>query len=221
MSPEEEFCNDPLAFMASNIVIADTVPGKPGKDIVQIGVDDMTPQNWTVASGPANAKVFRLATRPDNYSPSIAAYICPYGNNEANAMTLGNDALWMFTALMDGCTFGVGSQGRGTDGAVRVAHVNATDATKKQPIDIGREAQAKLQRNLTKTKVGMDGTLIEPSDYRPMPDGTNVMLSTTFGTHPLGRAWSFYTQTYTWIAPIGTFSQMPRRYVFGGLTQRL
>jgi hypothetical protein len=220
MPSEQDFCDDPLAFMAQHIVIADYVPSKPGKTFVQIGVDDMTSQGWTVASGPTGAKVFRLYTRPDNYSPSISAYICPYGNNEVNTITLGNDCLWMFTALMDGCTFGVGSQGTGANGTVRVAHVNSTDATKYQPKDIGQEAQAKLQRNLTKTQVGRDGSLIEPADYKPMADGSTVMQSTTFGTHPLGKAWSFYTQTYTWIAPVGNHAQMPRRYIYGALTQR-
>jgi len=194
MSMAEEFCNDPKAFMETHVVYV-IVP-KETEGLIDVTVDERP--NSTVTNNQA-ARVFRLRLARKEDPVSIPAYFCPYEQNSVKATTLGNLALWMFTPTMDGCTLGIGSQGDGANGSVRVCHVNMANAGKaieSEGIAAGRAQQAKLQRNVALSKVGMTGTVIEPTSY--MTEGTTgyVLKSTTFGTHPLERAWSFYTLRY-------------------------
>jgi hypothetical protein len=194
MSKPQEFCNDPKAFMETHVVYV-IVP-KETEGTVDVTIDERP--NSIVTNNP-NAGVFRLRLARKTDPVSIPAYFCPYEQNDIKGTMLGNRALWMFTPTMDGCTLGVGSQGTGGDGAVRVCHVNMArsgTAIESLGIDVGRAQQAKLQRNVALSDVGMDGTVIEPMTY--MTEGTTpyALKATTFGTHPLNRPWSFYTLRY-------------------------
>ncbi len=53
------------------------------------------------------------------------AYWCPYHSDSVNRVTLSGAADRMFTATMNGCSFGVGVAA--PDGSVRVAHANTTE----------------------------------------------------------------------------------------------
>ena len=107
---------------------------------------------------------------------------------------LGNDADFMFTPTMDGCTFGVGSQA-GT-GDVRVAHAN--NGRMANPMltvggDSGRAAQKRVQAMMATSYIGPGGFLIEPDNYM----GANLdMKATTFGYHDNGGDWTFKSLAY-------------------------
>jgi hypothetical protein len=194
MSLVQAFCNDPLSFMQDHVVYIVVANG--AGPLINVTIEE---RPNSVVSNKPNAKVYRLRSVPDTHIPSIPAYFCPYQQNDLRAITLGNDALWMFTPMMDGCTFAAGSQGRGSNGNCRVTHVNMArsgTAVESEGIAAGRAQQKKLQHNVAISQVGQGGVIIEPDVY--MTEGTTpyTLKSTTFGTHPLGRAWSFYTQRY-------------------------
>jgi hypothetical protein len=194
MSLVQAFCNDPLSFMQDHVVYI-IVPNDAGP-VINVTIDERP--NSVVENKP-RGKVFRLKSVAATVTPSIPAYFCPYQQNALKAITLGNDALWMITPTMDGCTFAAGSQGGGADGTCRVTHVNtarAGTAVESEGLDAYRAQQKKMQHNLAISEVGRNGVIIEPDVY--MSDGAAPysMKSTTFGTHPLGRAWSFYTLRY-------------------------
>lgn len=194
MSMAEAFCNAPKTFMETHVVYV-IVPNQT-EGLVDVTVEERP--NSTVTNNP-DAKVFRLRLARRDDPVSIPAYFCPYEQNNIKATTLGNLALWMFTPTMDGCTLGIGSQGRGANGTVRVCHVNmARSGTAIESLGIaaGRAQQAKLQRNIALSEVGRGGTLIEPMAYMSEGNVGYALKATTFGTHPLERPWRFYTLRY-------------------------
>lgn len=192
MSYEDEFCSDPKEFMEKHVVRAGGVPSDVAEsDVVRLGVT--LANNFTVKNSFwQSAKVFNLVVRE---TQSIRAYVCPYADNQLKAIMLGNNAEWMFTATMNGCTFGIGSQGPRTGGSVRVIHVNdqaaATGAaTKIQSLSQRMSARNYFfQKDYDLSKI----TLIEPSDYQGR---SNQNESTTFGMHKHGKPWKFYTHRY-------------------------
>ena len=103
----------------------------------------------------------------------------------------------MFTATMDGCSFGVGSQ---TTGVCRVAHANEArfGANKEQTFGLSgaRQFQRDEQQQRLTSELGANASIINPLHYMPDIDNELVLKSTTFGLHTLGRNWSFYTQRY-------------------------
>jgi hypothetical protein len=139
---------------------------------------------------------------------TIAAYYCPYEDNQALYVYLGDDADYMFTPSVSGCTFGIGS--RTDKGGVLVGHANAkqvgTEADDAGAADGGRAAQAQAQAQadmLSKPKMGDAPRLIVPEDYvlgdRLKHVGTimGVRRGDFTGPSTSGSAWVFYTQTFT------------------------
>jgi hypothetical protein len=126
------------------------------------------------------------------------AYWCPYAQNQTFSCMLGNGAKFMFTAIMDGCSFGVGTEA--SPGQVRVAHANrgaiGVEAEEHVGMAEARNRQAIAQSQSLSLTVGGDVRTIGPSDYRQDIDGSSVLSSTTFGWHDLGGPWVFFTQRY-------------------------
>jgi hypothetical protein len=109
----------------------------------------------------------------------IPAYWLAYEADKSKRAVLGDAEGFMFTANMDGCSFGYGSE-TGT-GAVLVGHANAASTGVETVRNLGhnpyldvpadavrqaREAQAAAQRQMLQKKMN-PGTLtvLEPSDY--------------------------------------------------------
>jgi hypothetical protein len=84
------------------------------------------------------------------------AYWCPYAEDTVNAVTLSDEADLMFTATMNGCSFGVGIPS--VDGAVRVAHANTTTHEKLEALSL--EMVSKLKPNTTKENRAFNNAVI-------------------------------------------------------------
>ncbi len=198
----DDFCDNTLAFLTRNIVYV--IVSKETLGLVDVTVEPRDPAT-TIANipvgafgGAAEGGVYKLRKKTANDARGLRVYFCGYEQNKTIPLMLGNDANWMFTVTMNGCTFGVGSQA-GADGAVRVAHAN--NAKQMKPgISVGpdggvtgRAAQARVQAMYATSHVGPGGLLIEPDTYQGADQG---MEATTFGHHPTGGAWSFKALTY-------------------------
>jgi hypothetical protein len=121
--------------------------------------------------------------------PLFDAYWCPYESNQLRQTTLGGDAEYMFTAKMDGCTFGVGTAVLG--GHVTVGHVN-----------IGGDGQAQMDLLRGSASFGVNGSgltgYLGPGTYRYKDSqGHLKSQATTFGMRdPMGN-WRFFAQICT------------------------
>jgi hypothetical protein len=195
-----DFLANPLTFMDANIVV-------PAGDSIGSTQDTATIHEFclqlTTVVGKkmgTDVHVYMLRKRnardPDD--STFYAYWCPYSQNETLSAMLGNSARFMFTATMDGCSFGVGSQ---RSGYCRVAHANLGGYGARMEsaygTDNGRELQATGQVNqLQHALGGANIDVINPTDYMNDADGVRALKSTTFGVHDVGRDWRFYTQRY-------------------------
>lgn len=198
----DDFCDNTLAFLTRNIVYV--IVTKETLGLVDVTVEPRdaatTIANIPVGAfgGAAEGGVYKLRKKTPNDARGLRVYFCGYERNKTIPLMLGNDANWMFTVTMTGCTFGVGSQA-GADGAVRVAHANS--ATQAKPGVVigpgggvtGLDAQARMQAIYATSHVGPGGLLIEPDTYRGADEGIEV---TTFGHHAPGGVWSFKALRY-------------------------
>lgn len=196
-----DFMADPATFMDNNIIVPHHAA---------IGVDQASGrihEMCLVLGGAQGKQAGRdlpvyILTKWSNAYPAdqgFFAYWCPYNQNETLSCNLGNGARYMFTATMDGCSFGIGSQ---VGGGCRVAHANEgrhggnlNQAGLSEAAS--REQQRLTQRNSLWAKLESSQIdIIQPRDYMLDIDGAFALKSTTFGIHDLGRPWSFYTQRY-------------------------
>ncbi|HYE34303.1 hypothetical protein [Methylocaldum sp.] len=142
--------------------------------------------------------VYKLV--PANTLSSIIAYWCPYRANELHSVTVGRMARFMFTATMDGCSLGVGTDGG--HGTRVISHVNSANygsgLEQALGMDKARAEQRKMQSNLLKHKHGSGQvSVISPLEYMRDVDGDLVLKSTTFGIRPDGiDDWHFYVHRY-------------------------
>jgi len=194
-----QFLQDPLAFMQENIIV-------PHHANIDVDQQSARIHELCLAKGGAQGKkhgrnldVWILRKRSDNDpgKEGFFVYWCPYNQNETLSCTLGNGARYMFTATMDGCSFGVGSQ---ATGVCRVAHSNEArfGANKEATFGLGgaRQFQRDEQQNRLTSILGSNASIINPLHYMPDHDNELILKSTTFGLHTLGQNWSFYTQRY-------------------------
>lgn len=196
----DDFCDNTLAFMRQNIVYVILPVTTTG--VVEVVVEPRVPAATVsnipvgVVGGIVAGGVYKMRRRAATDARGLTVYFCPYDQNKSKPLMIGNDALWMFTVTMDGCTFGVGSQGVGAAGNVRVVHSNnASQADPKITVAgvSGRAAQGRIQAMFARSHVGPDAMLIEPATYMGNDFGKK---STTFGAHANGAAWSFKALTY-------------------------
>lgn len=118
MPYNEDFEAEPEDFLNRFAIIptAGKILDGAGKKIVT-GYFNLVPSGFQ-AGGNAEA-VLKLEKADDG----IKAYWLAYEDDKSKRAVLGNDARFMFTANMDGCSFGYGSK-TGT-GEVLVGHANA------------------------------------------------------------------------------------------------
>jgi hypothetical protein len=198
-----DFLVDPAAFMDANIVVP--VHGNIGIDQGAARIHQLCLSLYTGATQGkkhgVDVPVFTLRrwVATDPADQGFYAYWCPYDQNQTFICMLGNGARFMFTATMDGCSFGVGSQ---NGGSCRVAHANKGGhggalESAGLSVEDAREQQRLTQRNMLWSALGDSSIrIIQPGDYMADIDGAKVLKSTTFGVHNLGRPWKFYTQRY-------------------------
>jgi hypothetical protein len=193
------FLADQLGFARANII----VPGNLGTTQQDARIQEMTLRLQPNSRGRRHGEDIPVyaVTRPQQGDPlgtSFFAYWVPYAQNQTFSCMLGNGARFMFTATMDGCSFGIGSSPAA--GVVRVAHANRGKVGKDSESVMGevnaREMQALVQRDELRACLGNNARVIAPNDYRQDFDLAPVLSSTTFGLHQLGQAWEFWTQRY-------------------------
>ena len=135
--------------------------------------------------GSAAVPVYALVNT-DNKSAGFDAYICDYEQGSTKYVVLGNNADFMFTITMNGCTFGIGMPA--PSGEVIVCHSNTSKGFGgKTPPDV----QAQLQRVQVEQVLPEGGLILEPANYRTI----GKEQSTTFGIRRNG-AWEFWMHTY-------------------------
>jgi len=114
------------------------------------------------------------------------------GNSPGTKTWLGNESPLMFTALMTGCSFGLGSK---TPAGVMAAHVNSANESKTGNPDVhqNQDQYRKLET------LGLTDKVVEMSDY--LPGEFDMQVKTT----PFGFREPF--------APMGkTLTRTPRVY---------
>jgi hypothetical protein len=195
MVASADFAHNPIEFMRSHVVTCSKMP--PGAQLEGKGRSRRQPMR-VGAFDFYDRGVFELIYCRDETENTVVAYYCPYEDNEANYVFLGDEAEYMFTPSVSGCTFGIGS--RTDKGGVLVGHANA----KKIGTEQGREAQQAAQASLLTGKKGMGDAprLISPTDYNMgIPDtyrGTIVgVRRSNYAANSSGKAWLFYTQTFS------------------------
>ena len=178
------FCDNPVDFMQNNIIVTPegggllttggvkhftlTLSRSTGKSIERPGVDIKCYEAHPASQGSDNG-VF-------------LTYWCPYEEGALRTTTVHNNANLMFTAPMNGCSFGIGS--KQADGSRLVGHSNM----KGQP-----DYRNQQNKSLNVTK--MNEAKVDPNVYMNIA-GNDPVLVTTFGVRN-DKEWSFYYQITT------------------------
>lgn len=127
--------------------------------------------------------IMSVNNSPANGAPTFSAYWCPYEKNDCQTAFLGTVASYMFTAKMDGCSFGFGSQ---------VANVGLTVAH----CNLGGTGHAAQQMDMIKQNVAFQNDpnvkVLSPGTYRQATT-TGGTEATTFGILRANGTWKFYT----------------------------
>ncbi|HJZ56224.1 MAG TPA: hypothetical protein VKE74_14755, partial [Gemmataceae bacterium] len=209
-----EFRLDLVAWLTTNILIVDDVVDMNAvQDTRPVRMFTLTKVNgMTITNRPTGA-VYTLSYRTVTEhlgvggDDLIAAYWCPYENGDCRGVMLGPSAPYMFTATMNGCSFGVGSATAG--GQRMVYHVNkevhGIDVTDQQAVDAGFVTMAKSQKKKLRKRHVPQTNIIDPRTYgggtvavnKPVFGNVYVIVNTltTVGLR-LNNTWRFYTHLY-------------------------
>jgi hypothetical protein len=208
MSDRSDFVSNPVKFLEKHILRCQFFDG--GVDIAEsrphvVTIKEM--KNSPAIVNSTGGKVWYLTTDTSGCALNEKAPIfwVGYRKNDVTPGMLTNASRLMFTANMDGCTLGVGSQGG--DGACLVMHANKASAGATG----GRPAQALAQHGqLASGYGGSDFWSVEPSAYMDGMGATGVFKATNFGVNQ-GGWWFFYS--HSWMQLSGSTSGS---YAHGG-----
>ena len=119
------------------------------------------------------------------------AYWCPYTNQQTRYTTLTNLAEYMFTATMDGCSFGIGS--RTPDGTCLVSHSNQNQFETPD----SKDEMISKQKGALRGLLGSKAKLFQPKDYRSVGTfkKTHGVSAATFGICDNNK-WKFYAHRF-------------------------
>ncbi len=182
---------DSVAISISNVISTPSIKGKPDKLTFRPSAG-----NGFRSAGTKETPipVYMLSKAKDGEA-SFDAYIAEYVQGKTTPTTLGREADLCFTANMNGCTFGLGTQATAAD-ALLVSHGNAAGsqgvkglAGVVDPSTIV-EIQNSLQLTWARETHG-SGQVFEPEHYRK-----GGRQSITFGWRKPGKKWKFYFQSY-------------------------
>jgi hypothetical protein len=186
MASVATFLGNPMQFFRDNIVLVSYTATTNEPTTYDMGMED----GWCAAPGldlgwtgvgpdSRPKKIVTILNAASANPPKFKAYWCPYQGGAFKHAFLGADANYMFTAKMDGCTFGVGSAL--ADGSCMVVHAN----------DGGKEQEQFDMLNAPDSPLHGDaGTrFLGPSGYRSK-EGTRYTQATTFGIRSPG-GWEF------------------------------
>lgn len=208
MSDQSDFFDDPVGFLQVHIVRCQFIDGSAGIAESRPMVVTIKQIEHASVVGSKTGKVFHLSANTAGLSRAerMPIFWLGYTDNTASRAMLSNNGRMMFTALMNGCTLGIGSQ-RG-DGACLVSHANM----KSQG---GGEAQRVGQEGQLRGVFGEGGfRMVQPASYRQTSTGALSFQATNFGVNN-GGTWQFYTHRWMNLASHGE-SKIGGRHVHGG-----
>jgi hypothetical protein len=202
MTDQQDFVADPKAFMDQHILIPMfPPPPQAGQRVFEliaeggeIDVCVIQLPGSSVQNPPTPAsKVFQFSMDHGNLGADsiLKIHWLPYTADEFRVGILRSADRYMFTAAMNGCSLGFGSQVG--DGGCLVTHANARTLGREQ----GLGAQRRQQRadiktffqDIEKFKV------LEPHRYRVDGAGVGDWSACNFGISD-GRKWRFWTSLY-------------------------
>lgn len=156
-----DFLTRTVDFMRNNIVVVSTPRDRviPHSDVYHMALTRSQSQGdkpvWTIGY---EDKYYTGSKAPDSYG-IFNAYWLPYNDDNMFSILLEDDADLMFTARMDGCSFGAGSE---TPSHARlVSHVNVS---RKSSTDEGFATQQRQQRALLED-AGADSQILGADSY--------------------------------------------------------
>jgi hypothetical protein len=137
---------------------------------------------------------------------AFMGYWCPYEADQTRFTTLTGLAQYMFTATMDGCSFGIGHKSK--DGTVVVGHSNA----QRDQTQTSIKQMSNTQKLELRSTLGHNTKLFEPKDYRyrGIINKKRDVSAATFGVFD-GTEWKFYAHRYR-----KTYMEMGVHYIFYG-----
>ncbi len=208
MSYQSEFFADPVGFLQTHVVRSQFIDGSAK-------ISESRPLVLTIRQiadatvvGRSAGRVFHLSANVANLSrdEKMPVYWLGYVAGSATDLMLGDAGRMMFTANMDGCTLGIGSQAGA--GGCRVSHANDVKSG-------DAEAQRVGQVDKLRGVFGDQGfRMLEPSSYKLTSTGAARFNATNFGINQGGR-WSFFTHTWMNLASEGEH-KVRGRHVNGG-----
>lgn len=171
-NPAETFFNTNIVMISYNnatrnvgqvwaMWMADGWRGSPNHNLGYTGLNK---------AGTGALPVVSIMNHATPVGTTFNAYWCPYQANDLQQVGLSNGANFMFTAKMDGCTFGVGSAAGNGDRIV--CHVNLGGR--------GQDQLTRLKDNTSPLHNDAHLKYLGPAAYR-YASGTSKTQATTFG----------------------------------------
>jgi hypothetical protein len=178
-----------LNIFRNNIVVVRGIPTSDpgGQDYLKItqktnAVGEARRNNTTIS-----VPVMQVERANSTDKGAFLTWIVDYAQNDIKYKTLSSARSFCFTATMNGCTFGIGSQA--PNGVVTVSHANA--------IAVGSTGGMKNQtERQSQMAVRSDDALNFDANQYDVGVVSGMALNTTLiGIYDTGE-WSFYYQTY-------------------------
>jgi hypothetical protein len=199
-----DFLKTPLAFMEDNLVLpavsilGDETPNMENVQTLRL-VDTHTTVKCLNPNKVGGIKKWRLESAKNGDDNAFDAYWLNYRPDRTYTCLLGKKTAFMFTATMNGCTFGAGNET--PEGNRLVGHANVSKQT-AHPMEFTR--QQNRQTNSLNDMIGELAVLLNPSGYS-LPGSDQY--ATTFGIRNADTSdkWEFYTQVYRRVVSDYTF----------------
>lgn len=186
---QQLFVSDPVGFMSVNVLRCQFFDG--GVDIsknqkIWLTVKEM--KNSPKVVNTQGGKVYYLTDDVTGCAANemVQVQFIGYKDNGTVTAQLDNTTTLAFTANMDGCSLGVGSQDG--NGGCLVTHAN------KKSVGSANQATAQVDQ-LKQAHSGEDFWVIGPSTYMDALGGTHLFKGTNFGVNVNGW-WMFYTHRW-------------------------
>lgn len=183
----QKFITDPVTFMQSNLLLVD-VPGRVNvRGVFYFRITLSTKHACKTATG-KGIPVYeaRLADYTAQSDQTVQAYWLPYAPGNTYSLILGNEADFVFTPTMNGCTFAV--SGSNAPRAM-ATHLNYQKHTDDGSMKID---QAKIDDRVDAIYGTTNTAVIRKADY--ISDGGGQELTTFGWRSPATDNWKFYTQ---------------------------
>ena len=188
MSDAQDFADNPYTFMEQKIV---EVPGD-----ISTTLKGQTIADFYITKG--SNGLFELHTTVNSITqvtePTVRAYWCPYVKDADGKVMAEDQALYLFTAKMDGCSFGVGMPNKDKD--VWVCHSNRTKKGFERTPESSRTNINKVSAKQTEIqKKKLEAVLGKKKITYALHTKVTGNRATVLGVRT-EAGWAFYYQSY-------------------------